>query len=276
MESTQPTFWNDPTHTAVRPTSPAVGWVGGKSRLASRIIGILQEIPHQTYAEPFVGMGGIFFRRDRRPPCEVINDRSRDVTNFFRILREHYVAFVDTLRYQITTRAEFERLLKVDPDTQTDLQRAGRFLYLQRLAFGGRVEGRSFGVSLGEPGAFDVSRLVPALEELHDRLKGVIIECLPYQDLLERYDRPETLFYLDPPYHGTEQAYGKGLFSPDDFAPLAAQLERLKGRFVLSINATPRMREIFGRFQVEEVEVTYSLNGPAPMTAKELIVRGPS
>ena len=66
---------------------------------------------HVTYVEPFVGMGGIFLRRRSRARCEVINDISADVATLFRILQRHYVAFMDTLRWQITSRTEFDRLV---------------------------------------------------------------------------------------------------------------------------------------------------------------------
>ncbi len=77
----------------------------------------------------------------------VINDAGRDVANLFRILQRHYPQFLDTLRSQLTTRAEFNRLVDTNPDTLTDLERAARFLYLQRTAFGGKVSGRNFGVA---------------------------------------------------------------------------------------------------------------------------------
>ena len=86
------------------------------------------EIPHDTYAEAFVGMGGVFLRRSARPRAEVINDRGRDVANLFRILQRHYPQFLETLRFQLTTRAEFERLVATRADTLTDLERAARFL----------------------------------------------------------------------------------------------------------------------------------------------------
>jgi DNA adenine methylase len=91
------------------------------------------------------------------------------------------------------------------------------------------------------------------LEDLHERLAGVIIECLPYGELIRRYDRAGTLFYIDPPYWGSETDYGNGLFGRDDFAKLADQLARLKGRFVLTINDLPATRELFARFTCKRV-----------------------
>lgn len=112
--------------------SPIAPWIGGKRNLAKRLTGIIDQIACVTYVEPFVGMGGIFLRRNQRPQAEVINDRGREVANLFRILQRHYVAFLDMLRFQLTVRAEFNRLTAVDPETLTDLERAARFLYLQR------------------------------------------------------------------------------------------------------------------------------------------------
>jgi DNA adenine methylase len=94
-------------------------------------------------------MGGVFFRRDERPNSEVINDWSEDVSTFFRVLQRHYQPFMDMLRWQITTRAGFEKLAALPPESLTDLERSARFLYLQRLAFGGKVRGRNFGVAVG-------------------------------------------------------------------------------------------------------------------------------
>ena len=90
--------------------------------------------------------------------------------------------------------------LVADPETLTDLERAARFLYLQRVAFGGKVAGRSLDVRPTMPGRFDVGKLAPMLEEINDRLSGVIIENLGFDAFIARYDGPDVLFYLDPPY----------------------------------------------------------------------------
>jgi DNA adenine methylase len=95
----------------------------------------------------------------------VINDRSDEVANLFRILQRRYPQLVDTLRFQITSRREFDRLKASDPTTLTDLERAGRFLYLQRLAFGGKVAGRNFGVSVDSSSGFNLTTLEPLLAD---------------------------------------------------------------------------------------------------------------
>ena len=269
-----------PDVTAIRSIRPAAPWLGGKRNLAKRICALIDADAragrHTTYAEPFVGMGGIFLRRTSRPRAEFINDRQREVFNLFRILQEHYVAFLDLLRFQITTQANFERLLAVDPETLTDLQRAARFLFLQRTAFGGKVSGRNFGISTDRPARFNLTTLEPDLEALHERLSGVTVTCLDFAAFIDRIDRPSTLFYLDPPYYGCEDDYGLALFSRERFMDLAEQLGRLKGRFILSLNDRPEVREIFGRFQIEEVKTTYSITakGALPERGEVLISNG--
>ena len=100
--------------TSERTASPVAAWIGGKRNLAKRICALIDADQHTTYAEPFVGMGGIFLRRRRAAKAEFINDAGRDVYTLFRVLQEHYVAFLDLLRFQITTQANFERLVAVD------------------------------------------------------------------------------------------------------------------------------------------------------------------
>jgi DNA adenine methylase len=198
---------------------------------------------------------------------------SEDVTTFFRILQRHYVAFLDMLRFQLTTRAGFERLNRTDPATLTDLERAARFLYLQKTAFGGKVAGRTFGVDPNGPGRFDITKLGPMLEALHERLAGVVIERLQWPDFIRRYDRPGTLFYLDPPYYGCEDDYGDSVFERADFERMAEQLDGLKGRFLMSLNATPETRAIFDRFEQEIVPVTYTVGGGAKAVKRtELVI----
>jgi DNA adenine methylase len=105
----------------------------------------------------------------------------------------------------------------------------------------------------------------------------VVIEQLPYHELIRRYDGPGVLFYLDPPYVGCETDYGDG-FAPEDFQQLSDILGQLKGRFMLSINDTPLAREVFATFQIEEVETTYMLATKMTGAGKrvgELIISGP-
>jgi DNA adenine methylase len=245
----------------VDPVSPATPYIGGKRVLSKTIIRKINAIPHDGYAEPFVGMGGVFLRRTMQPRMEAINDISGDVANLFRILQRHYPQFMETL------------LLRVDPTTLTDLERAARFLYLQRLAFGGKVSGRNFGVDKVNGGRFNLLKLAPMLEEIHDRLAGVVIECLPWRTFMQRYDRPGMLFYLDPPYWGNEKDYGADAFGREQFAEMVEVLRGLKGTFIVSLNAVLGVFETFKEFSIEEVDCTYTVAGKGRATAvREVLI----
>ncbi len=255
----------------VQPALPVAPWVGGKRNLAKRLVERIGAIPHTLYAEPFVGMGGVFFRRTTRPRKEAINDINEDVVLLFRWLQRHYQQVLDALKWQLCSRADFERLLGLDTSRLTELERVARFLFLQRTAFGGKVRGQNYGVTLTGGARFDLTKLVPMLEDVHERLCGVDIERLPYADFIRRYDTPGTLFYLDPPYWDCESDYGHGVFSKGDFTVLRGLLESSQGRFLMSINDTPAIREIFAGMDIEEVQTTYRLSGKTT-PARELII----
>ena len=255
----------------VHPERPPVPWLGGKRRLADILTARIRAIPHTTYAEPFVGMGGVFFRRRARPRLEVINDLSRDVATFFRVLQRHPDALIaEMLSRQLSSRAEFERQVRVDPETLTDLERAARFYYLQRLSYSARPGETSF---RNTEARFNIHRHRRLLERIHARLAGVLLECMPYADFIAQFDGPETLFYLDPPYWGGEADYGKGMFTRGDFAQLAKILRGLKGRFLLSLNDRAEVRRTFEGFHLDQVETRYSV-GAADQKAPvaELII----
>ncbi|MCP4935218.1 MAG: DNA adenine methylase, partial [bacterium] len=100
------------------------------------------------------------------------------------------------------------------------------------------------------------------------------IENLDWLAFINRYDKTGTLFYIDPPYWGNENDYGKGMFSRDQFELMATRLARIKGRFLLSLNDRPEVREVFKGFQFEEVKLTYSVAGGKGKAAREVIISG--
>ncbi len=236
---------------------PPAAYLGGKRNLARRLCELIETVPHRAYIEPFVGMGGVFLRRSRPAPVEVINDLSGDVANLFRIVRRHYEPLVEEMTWLLAGRAEFARQMRVDPSTLTDIERAARFLYLQRLAFGGRVAGRTFGVRKDQSSRIQLSQLRAELKALHRRLEPVTIEQLPYADVIRRYDQARALFYLDPPYDETA-GYGVD-FGREDYLAMAGQLAGIAGSFVMSINDTPFVREAFAGFRIDEVTTTWTV-----------------
>ena len=150
---------------------------------------------------------------------------------------------------------------------------AARFVYLQRMSFGGKVVGRTFGIDPGRPSRFDITAVGEQLKALHRRLADVTIERLPFDQFITTYDRPGTLFYCDPPYWGTEGYYGKELFPRASFERLAEVLRGLKGRFILSLNDVPEVRRLFAWAHITQVDLNYTVGGGAnSKTVSEVII----
>ena len=268
----------DCTLEPVEPAEPVAPWFGGKRNLAKRISARIESIPHRCYAEPFVGMGGVFFRRRHRPKSEIINDISGHIVTLLRVMREHPGELVRQFEWVLSSRSEYRRLLVSPDDVLTDIQRAARFVYLQQLSFGGKPPSHwtpgNFAPSVYNASRLSADRLQQLIARAHKRLQRVHVECLEWDAFMRRYDRPFTLFYIDPPYWGHEADYGKGLFAREDFAAMAEILRGLRGRFILSINDRPEVRETFAGFEMEEVTLRYTANAKAMKQAAELLISG--
>ncbi|EIL1468679.1 DNA adenine methylase, partial [Escherichia coli] len=162
--------------------------------------------------------------------------------------------------------------LQITPEeTLTDIQRAARFYYLQKQAFGGKVAEHSFGTSTLSPPRFNLLRIEEELSAAHLRLSRTVIEHMDWQQCIERYDRPHTLFYCDPPYWGTE-GYGVefGLENYDHMADLA---RRIKGKMIISVNDIPEMRQAFNGLNIQSVDISYNLKITGKSSRKkELII----
>ncbi len=182
--------------------------------------------------------------------------------------------FIRYLKWILVAREEFARFKAENADTLTDIQRAVCFYYLLRTGYGAKVVGQSFSVGPTRPSSFNLLRIEEELSAAHLRLSRVYIENMPYQRLIERFDRPGTFFYIDPPYYGYENDYRKGIFERDDFARLAGILAGIKGKFILSINDVPAIREIFRDFLIEEVDTNYTVAGADKQKkVTELLIR---
>jgi DNA adenine methylase len=249
--------------------SPLSGYLGGKSRL---VRDILARIPaHTCYCEPFAGAAWPLFAKEPSR-VEVLNDINGDLVNLYRIVQCHLEEFVRQFKWILTAREEFERQQRTRPDTLTDIQRAASFYYRLKCSFGGKVTGQVFGTSTTAPPRLNLLRIEEELSGAHLRLARVLIEHRPYAQVIGQYDRPETFFYLDPPYMGTEDAYGKGVFRREDYEALATQLASIRGRFLLSLNDTPEVRGVFGAFRIEGVKTRYSCGRDNTLRVGEVLV----
>lgn len=157
------------------------------------------------------------------------------------------------------------------PEPLTDIQRAARFYFLQKLAWGGKAHGQTFGINPGGAARLNLLRMEEDLSQAHLRLSRVTIEQLPWAECLARYDRSDTLFFLDPPYWQTS-GYG-GDFDWHEYEALATAMRGLKGAAILTINDHPDIRRIFTPFRRQRVAIDYTIGGGKPKRAGELIYR---
>jgi DNA adenine methylase len=250
-----------------------IPWIGGKGALADRIIPLFP--PHHCYVEVFAGAGSILFTKPESR-VEILNDINLELVTLYRVIKHHLDEFIRYLRWLLTAREEFERFKATDPATLTDVQRAVRFYYLHRNAFAPGLPRPVFRCDTTHKARFNLVRIEEDLSQLHLRLAGVFVENLPYATAIERFDKPTTFFYLDPPYHGCEKYYGKGIFAREDFARLAEQLGAIKGRFVMSINDHPDIRKLFRRFTIRTVATRYKVGKARQKPVRELLISGPS
>lgn len=234
---------------------PIIPWPGGKRRLAHLLLPLIPA--HECYVELFAGGAGLFFARPERAKVEVLNDLNLDLITLYRCVAHHLDEFVRQFRWALSSRQMFEWAKLQDPRTLTDIQRAARFFFLQRMSFGAKVDGRTFGYATTAGPGFNLLRIEEELSLVHLRLTDVYLEALPWDDCLQRYDRPHTFCYLDPPYWETA---GYGLpFGLEQYERMAELLAGLKGTALLSINDHPEMRRIFRRFPVVESSLRYTI-----------------
>jgi DNA adenine methylase len=235
-----------------------LAYMGGKSLLVPKIINKIPD--HQCYCEVFAGAAWLLFKKEESP-VEIINDINTDLVTLYRVIKHHPDEFIRYLRWILVARDEFNRFKAETPETLTDIQKAVRFYYLLKNGYSSRIKNPSFSISTLRRAHFNLMRIEEELSAVHLRLSRVYVENMNYDLLIKRFDREGTFFYVDPPYYGCEDYYGDGIFSRDDFARLQAVLADIKGKFLMSINDKPDIRQIFKDFYIEEVQTTYLTAG---------------
>jgi len=249
--------------------SPLVPWIGGKRRLAKHLLPIFPE--HSCYVEPFCGAAALFFMKDQ-VESEVLNDINGDLVSLYRVVKHHLEEFLRQFKYSLASRQIYDWLKATPAEPLTDIQRAARFFYLQKLGFGGKVDGRTFGTATTCPPRLNLLRLEEDLSAAHLRLHRTYIEHLPWEDCIRRYDRPHTLFYCDPPYWGTE-GYGVD-FALDQYDRMADLARTIQGKMIISVNDIPEMRQVFAGLTMDTVGISYSVGGAGRRSnSTELIIR---
>ena len=247
-------------------------WVGGKSRLRKQIISLLPK--HTCYVELFSGAAWVLFGK---PPSdvEVLNDIDQELITFFRVVKEKPKELMASFEWELVSRAEFQRLASLDPMRLTDIQRAHRFYYMIMAGWGGELKYPRFQTSISDGG--HGNRLIGALETLkeriapvHQRLKTVIIENLHWRNCLDRYDRPTTVMYIDPPYPDNGANYAYNMRGWKEHQELADRLHKTECKWILSSYDIPEVRELYPQNYVVAVQMASGMK--AKKNAKERVI----
>ena len=243
-----------------------MGWIGGKRVLRQQILAAFP--PDITrYIEVFGGAGWVLFGKDPAGQMEVFNDADGELINIYRCIKFHPDALAAELALLPDSREVFfDCKAQASCRGLTDIQRAARSLYLIKVSFGS--DRRTFATAPKIAGNISAS-----FAPVQERLRKVIIEHLDFEQLIHTYDRASALFYCDPPYMGTERYYSAP-FAVADHERLATVLKGIKGRFLLSYNDCPAVRELYAGFDIMPLSRKNQLPGKAAdATFKEVLIR---
>jgi len=243
-------------------TRPMLGYPGGKSKLAKRII---KEIPtHETYVEPFVGGGSVFFAK---PPAkkEVINDKDKNLVEFYKFFRDIDVKKINEFDLK-PNRNKFERLQKEKPKSK--LSKVHKFLYINKHSYGSR--GQSFNPnSLSRDNAG--KNIKTKAGYYQKRLNPVKVLNQDFKTVIQKYDSKDTFYYLDPPYYKTKVTYDNHDITPKD---VFVAVKGMKGKFLLSYNNVPEVRKEFKDYKIKRVTTNYSFaTGGYGYNKTELLIK---
>lgn len=238
-------------------TRPILRYHGGKWKLAPWI---MSHFPaHKIYVEPFGGAASVLMRKERSK-CEVYNDQYENVVNVFRVLRDPEQA------------KELQRLCELTPFSKAELELAGEssvdpIEQARRtivLAFFGRQPEGVTGSRTrtlrfyrdGNSTARDWSSWAAVIPAFVERLRGVTLEQADALEVIGRYDTPETLFFVDPPYvHSTRSdiQHSRGSYfyelTDEDHKALARTLHGVKGKVILCGYACDLYGDLYGEWE---------------------------
>ena len=177
-----------------------MSWVGGKKALREEVV---KRFPlfYERYVEVFGGGGWVLFHKAPGNDFEVYNDFNGLLSNLYRCVRDKPDLLTNALKYVLNSREDFDRArLALRRRRTTSIQRAAWFYQIIRQSYAAALT--SFA---SQP--HDMWADFPLIKQAHRRLAKVVVENQDFEILIRHYDRPVTLFYLDPPYHSTEGYY---------------------------------------------------------------------
>lgn len=228
-----------------------IKWVGGKSKLRSEVI---KRLPTdaECYVEAFAGAAWVLFGKQPHP-VEVINDANGDLVNLWRVLKWRPAELLEEIQQHLYSREMFEEIRAVTPSVWDEMGRAVRTYLLVKMAYGGDLSHKPrWGYGTKPNISHFLENPMQKLFPASARLQGVLVENGDFEKVISRYDQKRTIFFCDPPYLDT---YGyEETFTLSDHCRLCASLSAIEGRFLMTVNDHPAIREMYSAFVIEEAK----------------------
>jgi DNA adenine methylase len=232
-------------------------YYGGKQQLSTAILKLIPE--HKIYVEPFAGGAAIFFTKEPSEN-EVINDTNGELINFYEVLKRNFPALQQEIEISLHSRKLHHQaeVVYANPDMFDRVKRAWAIWMLANSSYGAKLDG-SFGYCRSGKTSIRLNRKREAFGlDYAVRLQNTTIECCDALRIIKSRDTPETFFYCDPPYVGTDQGHYDG-YSQEDFDRLLAILAGIQGKFLLSSYRNPALTACIEKHGWENLEIRMNL-----------------
>lgn len=261
---------------------PPIKWAGGKGQLLSQLALLLPRASYSLYLEPFVGGGALFFHL--LPSRAVLIDSNEELINFYRVVRDNLGELIEDLRKHTNTRQHYYAVRALDPRDLAPVERASRFLYLNKTAYNGLWRVNSQGRHNVPFGRYRDPKIVDEanLRLVAQALRSAELVCDDFSRVLE-HATAGSLVYLDPPYHPlsetasftgyTAEAFGRA--DQERLAQVFRELDRRGCLLMLSNSDTPFIRELYAGYDIQVVYARRVISCVADRRGpiQELVVR---
>lgn len=237
--------------------------IGSKTSLKSKILKLIP--PHKTYVEPFIGGGAIYFAKEPSS-VEVINDLDKQLIQGYRLLKKVNEPMINRIAGII------ERLERVKTENKLSKNSDQLLELLNKLK---NMKAKDDGLKLyqilitlcntfsstGKGKIYRSDTQIGKLNKMYEykeRLKNTKIFLSDYKNIINKFDAPDTFFFLDPPYEKSEGIYKESYINYEEMNEL---LSNIKGKFLLTINSSPEIKNIFRNFNIKEIKVLGQARG---------------
>lgn len=271
---------------------PFTKWTGGKRQLLPELLKLMP-MKYNTYFEPFVGGGALFF--ELQPKRAVINDFNQNLITAYRVIKENPIELIELLKMHNENNSK-EYYLKVRAkdrdenfDNMSEVEKAARIIYMLRVNYNGlyRVNQKNqFNVPYGKyknPKILDKELLMNISNFLND--SKILIENRDYKEVIKNA-RKEDFVYFDPPYFPVSEtssftSYTERGFGKKEQIELRDEFVKLSKRGVkvmLSNSDVPEIYELYGNIEgvnIKVVDASRAINSDAKKRGKikEVIIR---